>query len=59
LRYIFWLVNTPGVGGAAVSGLVLGSLACFAAALRWIAAGSRVEEATVYAYPTPALLHDE
>ena len=59
LRFIFWLVNTPGLGGLAVGAIVAGSLASFAAALRWIARGAAVAEGSVYAYPTPALHEHE
>ncbi len=55
LRFIFWLVNTPGLGGLAVGAIVAGSLASFAAALHWIARGAAAAEPDVYAYPTPSL----
>lgn len=59
LRFIYWLVNSPGLGGMAVSAIVLTCLASFAAALRWIVAGGRVADPVTYAYPTPALHHAE
>ncbi len=59
LRFIFWLVNTPGLGGAGVTAILVTCLASFFAALRWILGGGRADEATTYAFPTPALLdHD-
>ncbi len=57
LRFIFWLVNTPGLGGLGVAAIIAGCLTTFAAALRWIAAGAHAAEPSVYPYPTPAL-HD-
>ncbi len=59
LRFIFWLVNTPGVGGAGVAALILAALGSFVAALRWIARGSQADNTPVYAYPTPTLLEHE
>ncbi len=55
--FLYWLVNTPGLGGLAVIAIVMICLGSFAAALRWILQGGEVDETTVYAYPTPAL-HD-
>lgn len=55
LRFIFWLVNTPGLGGLAVGAIVAGALASFAAGLRWIARGAAAPEASAYPYPTSAL----
>ena len=52
---LYWLVNTPGIGGLAVIAVVVTSLACFSAALHWIHEGGKADETTVYAYPTPAL----
>ncbi len=59
LRFMLWLVNTPGVGGAGVAAVILAALASFVAALRWIARGSQAGETLVYAYPTPTLLEHE
>ncbi len=55
--FLYWLVNTPGLGGLAVIAIVMICLGSFAAALRWIVLGGEADENTVYAYPTPAL-HD-
>jgi hypothetical protein len=56
-RFLYWFVNTPGVGGAGVLLLVAACLGSFAAALRWIARGAQADEPASYAYPTSAL-HD-
>ncbi len=57
VAFLYWLVNTPGLGGLAVIAIVFTCLGSFVAALRWILEGGRADETTVYAYPTPAL-HD-
>jgi len=56
-RFLYWLVNTPGLGGLVVGLIVMGCLGSFFAALRWIARGAQVDEPITYAYPTSAL-HD-
>jgi hypothetical protein len=58
LRFFYWLVNTPGLGGVAVSLVGGGSLLGYALTLRWIRKAAAVPEAECYAYPTPALHHD-
>ena len=57
LHSIYWLINTPGLGGLSVAAIILSCLGIFAAVLRWIAAGARADEPSTYAYPTSALLH--
>jgi hypothetical protein len=54
---IYWLFNTPGIGGLAVVALIGGCLAVCGAALRWIAAGAAADDPATYAYPTSALFH--
>ncbi len=56
LRFVYWLVNTPGIGGLAVIGVVITCVGSFAAALRWIARGGQAGETATYAYPTPTLI---
>ena len=55
VRFLYWLVDTPGLGGLAVGLIVMICLSAFAGALRWIARGAQADEPTSYAYPTPAL----
>ena len=52
--FLYWFVNTPGVGGLGVVALLVTSLGCFAGALRWIARGAQVDEPVAYAFPTSA-----
>jgi hypothetical protein len=52
---LYWFVNTPGLGGLAVSLIIVGCLSSFALALRWIGRGAGVGDQTIYAYPTSAL----
>lgn len=55
-RFLYWLINTPGVGGMTVLLIVGGSLAIYFSTLRWIARGGQTDEAEVYTYPTSSLL---
>ena len=54
-QFLYWLVNTPSLGGLAVGLIVLISVSAYGAALRWIARGAQANEPEEYAYPTPAL----
>jgi hypothetical protein len=54
-RFFYWLVNTPGLGGIAVSLVGGGSLLAYGLILRWIRKGAAAEETETYTYPTPAL----
>jgi hypothetical protein len=56
-NFLYWLVDTPGLGGLAVGGIVSACLVTFGCTLRWLARGARPDDPEVYAYPTPAL-HD-
>jgi len=56
IEFVYWLINTPGVGGIAVILLATSTIISVALVLRWISKGASVEdEVEVYAYPTPAL----
>jgi hypothetical protein len=57
-RFFYWLVNTPGLGGIAVSLVGGGSMLAYGLILRWIRKGAADEEVDTYAYPTPALHHE-
>jgi hypothetical protein len=52
---LYWLVNTPGLGGLVVALIVIISVTAYGSALRWIARGAQADELETYAYPTPAL----
>ncbi len=54
-RFLYWLVNTPGLGGIAVGLAGGGSLLAYFLTLRWISQGARAKESDVYVFPTPAL----
>ncbi len=56
IRLLFWLLNTPGVGGAAVMGIAGTCALCCVATLRCIARGSKTGETATYSYPTSTLL---
>ncbi len=60
IKFLYWLINTPGLGGIAVSLLGISIVAAVALVLRWISQAAKIEtEVEVYAYPTPALHHHE
>lgn len=57
-QFFYWLVNTPGVGGAIV---VLIGGACTAGAffiLRWISVAAKSNEREMYFFPNPSF-HEE
>ena len=58
-QFFYWLVNTPGVGGAFV--IIIGGL-CTGGAffmLRWIVLGGKVGETETYSFPEFAGEHEE
>jgi hypothetical protein len=57
-QFLYWLLNTPGVGSVFVGALAAGLLLGYARVLRWIADGANASEAIVYTYPTEGL-HDQ
>lgn len=54
-EFLYWLINTPAVGGIMVGLVGGGSLLAYGLTLRWIHNGRKADETEVYAYPTPAL----
>ena len=62
-RFLYWLINTAGVGGIAVLLIGAGLLTAYLLALGWVGRGAKADEAEVYAFPTSTLLghpdHDE
>lgn len=56
---LYWLLNTPGVGGITFVLLATFTLTICSRALIWITQGAQSPETETYAYPTPALLHNE
>ncbi len=58
-RFLYWLINTPGLGGIAAIMLGLGSTLSALLTLRWIRQGAEVAEPETYTYPTPTLLGHE
>lgn len=58
-RFLYWLINTPGLGGLLALALGVGSTLSALVTLRWIRRGAEVNEPETYTYPTPTLLgHD-
>jgi len=54
-HFLYWLINTPPVGGIVVGLIGISSILAYALTLRWIAQGREADERETYAYPTPAL----
>jgi len=54
-QFLYWLINTPGLGSLGVLLIAIASVAAYGTALRWIARGAQADEPEEYAYPTPAL----
>ena len=54
-QFLYWLVNTPGLGGISVGLIVIVFVGAAGSALWWISNGARADELETYAYPTPAL----
>lgn len=52
---IYWLINTPGVGGLIAMVLGAMSVTVYLLTLRWIQRGADPQARETYAYPTPAL----
>jgi hypothetical protein len=59
-RFLYWLINTAGIGGIAVLMVAGGSFAAYFVILRWVRQGAEADEEEVYAFPTSTLLghHD-
>lgn len=62
-QFLYWLINTAGVGGITVLLVGAGSLTAYFLTLRWITRAAEADEVEVYAFPTSTLLdhleHDE
>ncbi len=43
-QYLYWLFNTPGIGGIVAGGLAGGVVLVFGLTLRWIARGANPRE---------------
>ena len=58
-RFLYWLINTPTIGGVVAVLIIGGLLATFAITLFWVAQGAKADEAESYTYPTSSLIgHD-
>jgi len=59
LEFVYWLINTPGLGGIVVGLLGVTILTIVSLTLRWIVKGGEADEKEEYVYPTSTLLgHD-
>ena len=58
VEFLFWLINTAGVGGFIAIAIAVGLLIALVIMFRWIWRGGQVDERRTYAFPTPSL-HDD
>lgn len=58
-EFLYWLINTPPVGGMVVGIIGGGSILAYGLTLRWIVQGREADERETYTYPTPALHEHE
>ena len=59
-QFLYWLINTAGVGGIIVLLIGGGALTAYLLTLRWIVRGAGADEVEVYTFPTSTLLkHSE
>jgi len=58
IAFLYWLLDTPGIGAIVVAILLIGLFWGYARVLRWISNGANTNE-SVYTYPTEALHQQE
>jgi hypothetical protein len=58
-QFLYFLVDTPGLGGIVVAMVGGGSITAYFFVLRWIRNGAQADETETYTYPTPTLTHSE
>ena len=58
-RFLYWLLNTAGIGGISVLLLIGTLISTFALVLRWVTRGAQADEPEQYAFPTPTLVKHE
>lgn len=58
-RFLYWLINTAGIGGLSIMLLVGGLLTTGLLVLRWVVRGAHADEPEQYTFPTPSLLDHE
>lgn len=54
-QFLYWLMDTPGLGSIALIAMIAALLTIFVTTLRWISRSAQLPEVATYAYPTPAL----
>lgn len=55
-RAIYWLINTPGLGGIIALLVGGGAITLYSLTVRWVMRGGAADESDVYTYPTTSLL---
>lgn len=59
IEFIYWFINTGGVGGITVMMLGAGLVLSFGSVLLWISNGNKSPDNETFTYPTPTLFHHE
>jgi Gpi18-like mannosyltransferase len=57
IHFLYWLIDTAGLGSIIVAIAGGGMVTAVALTLNWIRRGSYADESEIYAHPTPSLLH--
>lgn len=55
-RFLYWLINTPTVGGIVAMFIMGGLVTAFVVALLWVVNGAKADEPESYTYPTSTLI---
>lgn len=58
-RLIYWILNTPGIGGLAALLIGGGIVFSVVSALRWIFVAGTIDDDHIYSFPTSSLLDEE
>jgi len=58
-RLIYWILNTPGVGGVVALLIGGGIVSLVLLALQWITSAGNVDDDSLYSFPTSTLLEEE
>mgnify|MGYP001257695910 CR=1 FL=1 len=58
-HFLYWVINTPPIGGIIVMLLTGILLISVATTLFWVARGAQVAEEDVYIFPTETLLEEK
>ncbi len=55
-HFLYWLINTAGIGSVGVGIIATISIVSYSLTLRWIVRGGQANEKETYSYPTKSLM---